>query len=461
MKKIIKIFSLLFVLFFLISCGEKPVTEPKKEYKLQYYVEEVMVKEETYKENEVTIDNGFKPDPVEGKTFTGWYNGDTLYTYGIQLTEDVRLDAKFEEQTFIVTFYDHNGNELKKVTVGYGGSVLEADLPIVEGFKLVEMDKDVTNITKNITVTCTFKQMHLVTIYDINGDVYLQFEKERGSKIESIDYAIENTTKYSFTVDSWYKDKELTEQFRLSRGVTSDLTLYPKVIAKPVDDSPEGKVISILGDSISTFYDEGSEVNSYYGGTNQFYYPLYSSTVKKVNKTWWYLLNQQLKTKIGINNSWSGSNAYGSGESAAMSDARINTLGKNGAPDIIIIFIGTNDNVNGYSASQFKNAYETMFNKIEKKYPNAHIFGCTLGYSDFAKYYYTEEKRLQFNEVVREICAKHSSKVIELAEVQTIDNYSNLLGDALHPNAVGMEKIAEKMTLVINNYYTKGVEYHK
>ena len=55
----------------------------------------------------------------------------------------------------------------------------------------------------------------------------------------------------------------------------------------------------------------------------------------------------------------------------------------------------------------------------------------------------------------------HSSKVIELAEVQTIDNYSNLLGDALHPNAVGMEKIAEKMTLVINNYYTKGVEYHK
>ena len=461
MKNIIKLLVLIFALFVVIGCGEDtPEQNEKKEYKLQYYVEEQMVKEEVYKEDEPTVDSGFKPEKIEGKVFAGWYKGEDLYTFGTLLTEDVKLEAKFDIQTFEVTFYDETGNLLKKVSVNYGEGVKEEDLPSEEGFKLVEMDKDVSKITSNIGVTCYFKQIYTVTVYDINGEVYSQINVERGTKLENIDYTIEDSTKYKFIIDSWYKDKELTEQFRLTRAVTSDLTLYPKIMVKPLEDTPEGKVLCILGDSISTFYEKGSEVNSYYTGDNQYYYPIYSSTVVKVKQTWWYLLNQQLNTKLGINNSWSGSQAYGSSTSATMSDARINTLGENGTPDIIVIFIGTNDIVNNVTPQNFKVAYETMFRKINAKYPNAHIFGCTLGYTSWEKYYYTEARRLQFNEVVREVCAKNSSKVIELAEVQTIENSASLLGDGLHLNANGMIQAANKMELIIKNYYRKGAQYY-
>ena len=110
-----------------------------------------------------------------------------------------------------------------------------------------------------------------------------------------------------------------------------------------------GKKLSILGDSIYTFYAAGSEVNSYYSGTNTFYYPIYSSTIKTVDLTWWYKLVKNTEMTFGINNSWSGSCAYGNNDSAGMSDARINTINENGQTDIAIIYLGTNDAVNTFS----------------------------------------------------------------------------------------------------------------
>ena len=48
------------------------------------------------------------------------------------------------------------------------------------------------------------------------------------------------------------------------------------------------KKISILGDSLSTFYSEDASLTSVYHGDNEFYYPRYSQTIKTVDKTWWY-----------------------------------------------------------------------------------------------------------------------------------------------------------------------------
>ena len=48
------------------------------------------------------------------------------------------------------------------------------------------------------------------------------------------------------------------------------------------------KNISILGDSLSTFYSEDAALTSYYHGDNEFYYPRYSQTIKTVEKTWWF-----------------------------------------------------------------------------------------------------------------------------------------------------------------------------
>ena len=393
----------------------------------------------------------------EGYEIDGVYLNNAKYDFEKEITENLNLIIKVKIKTFTVVFLDEDKNELKSVQVEYGKAVDESEYPVVEGFEIVSLSKDLSSIKEDMSVVCVFKQVYTIRIFDIDGNPVEEFPVVRGQKIEKINYEIPSDGKYNYTVKDWYKDPEFTQVFKLTRAVTMNMDLYPKVTATPIITSHEGLTVSILGDSISTFYASNSEINSYYGGKDQYYYPIYSSTVKTAKETWWYKAINNGKMKLGINNSWSGTEAYGTGTSAGAHDSRINTLGENGTPDIIIIFLGTNDNVNGRSVAQFKNAINTIYTKIEKKYPNAYVMCCTLGYTDFAKYYYTEQKRLDYNEAIREVSKTHKGKVIELAEVQTIDTYKLLLGDALHPNAEGMTKISERVVSTIENFIKKGI----
>lgn len=65
---------------------------------------------------------------------------------------------------------------------------------------------------------------------------------------------------------------------------------------------PEGKTFSILGDSYSTF--QGHIPEKY-----QYYYPLPHNVddVLRVEDTWWYQLAENMKMKLLVNNSFSGS----------------------------------------------------------------------------------------------------------------------------------------------------------
>lgn len=66
----------------------------------------------------------------------------------------------------------------------------------------------------------------------------------------------------------------------------------------------EGKILSILGDSISTF--EGYVPTS--DGHNLEHRSTYpsSSLLTDVSDTWWNRLITNLKMKLGVNDSWSG-----------------------------------------------------------------------------------------------------------------------------------------------------------
>ena len=106
-----------------------------------------------------------------------------------------------------------------------------------------------------------------------------------------------------------------------------------------------------------------------------------------------------------------GVNQLSSGTNLVIGENTITckALGKNGKPDIIIIFLGTNDNVNGYH-SQYESAYESAIKTIEKLYPDAYIFACKMGYSPFNKYYYTEEMRLNFNDTIEKLAEKYKQE---------------------------------------------------
>ncbi len=223
---------------------------------------------------------------------------------------------------------------------------------------------------------------------------------------------------------------------------------------KPIT-SLEGLKVSILGDSISTFYSSSSSINSYYGQEGRYYYPIYSSTVKTVEKTWWYQLINNNKMAWGINNSWSGSAAYGSGESAGQSDARINTIDDNGMPDIVIIFLGTNDCASGFSLANYSNAIKTMITKI-RKLGNPQIFLTTLGYSDYSSNNY-KENRVLYNAELRKIAGDYNCGIVPLDEYIVETSYMFYLGDRLHHNAKGAELLSKIYEKTIKEY--NGITY--
>lgn len=400
-----------------------------------------------------------------GFDFLGWYENDVKVE---ELeNKNYNLIAKWEISKYTVKYYLDDVVYLE-VTIEHGGNIEEIECikPADQYYEynffgwsekgdMEELFDFNQAIEKDIELYAVFEKIELkqefkVTYYnDLNRRIK-SLKVKRGECAEFIDAPKDDSNRFSYTVEGWYINILREQKYDFTQPVYEDLELYVKYDLIEKDRTGyvlEGKRISFLGDSISTFYSEDSEINSYYGGTNQFYYPIYSSTVKSAEETWWYKTYNKLGLRLGVNNSWSGSSM-----NASNMMSRIATLGEKGKPDIIVIFLGTNDNVNGY-VNEFKPAYEKALKEITKLYPDAYVFLCTMGYSAYTKYYYTEQNRLDFNDQIRDLAEQYHCGVIEFAEIQTKETYNTVLGDALHPNAVGMEKYAEKAIQEITDYF--------
>ena len=456
-------------------------------------------------------------DPIkEGYTFIGWFNNEQLIELPCIFDEDTVLKPKFEINVYSYYFYV-NGELLVSGELEYGSEIPYPKKPkqeIIEGveYTFKNWDNDATILTKNETFNAVFdteKLTYIVIFYDGNDNVIKEETLEYGEKIVYPESTSKSSTKqYTYEFIGWDKsDEYVTDNISISpifneivnkynckfideegnvlkedtlaygtipteptpptkegyifvgwdntiSEVTEDV-IYTAKFMEPIT-SLEGKKLSILGDSISTFYKEGSEMNSYYSGENQFYYPLYSSTVKTVDKTWWYQLLKNTNMTLGINNSWSGSCAFGSSSSAGCSDGRINTIDDNGTPDIVIIYLGTNDCASGFSTEQFIGAIKQMIDKVKALGVN-NIFITTLGYSAYQGASYKEETRLSYNEQLRVLAKDNNCGIIPLDDYITKTSYSFYLGDNLHYNAKGATLLSQIYEKHMKEYY--GIEY--
>ena len=115
-------------------------------------------------------------------------------------------------------------------------------------------------------------------------------------------------------------------------------------------EAMQGKVISILSASTSTFAGY-IPVAVGFNLEHRARYPQ-DNLLTDVNETWWMQLITELDAKLGINDSWAGSQVFNNidgnsgdvGEDAAMASlTRILNLGSNGTPDIILFYGGGND----------------------------------------------------------------------------------------------------------------------
>lgn len=231
-----------------------------------------------------------------------------------------------------------------------------------------------------------------------------------------------------------------------------------------------GKRISILGDSISTFgvpsatNQQGTYCYSYYPDAScRYSQDGVDSIAFDVNNTWWMRLINSAGFKLGVNDSYRGSQVAGTTHALNLQD-RINHLGGNGSPDVIVVFGGTNDAGNGvtvgtfntenpqdYTDAQiaalpvttFADAYRAMLIRLMKTYPRAEI---VVILPTFTSSYYSITDLDLYVEVIKEACDFFGIKYIDARCTGiTVYNRATYLVDGIHPNAEGMRLLHEKI----------------
>ncbi len=389
--------------------------------------------------------------------FAGWDKDVTI------LTEDITFTATYTEtiNQYTYKFVDDNGKVLKQEKVDYGTEIIAPTnpekAPTAEyTYTFTGWDKEFTTVTENITITAIYskvKNQYTYKFVDEDGTVLKEETVDYGTMpIAPEDPTKEATTEFEYKFIGW--DKNISEVIAdvVYKAVFEEKKIKSEIV------SLDGLKISFLGDSISTFYAEGSEMNSYYGGENEFFYPRYSHSIKTVDLTWWYKLIKNNNMVLGVNNSWSGSQACGTGNSAGQSDYRINTINENGDPDIVIVYLGTNDLGSSRTIADLEKAITNIITKINARC-DAQIFLTTLGYTAYSGGSYTEANRVLYNAKLRELAEAYECGIVPLDEYVVTDNYMIYLEDSLHYNAKGanlLSLIAEK---ALKDFY--GISFDK
>ena len=224
----------------------------------------------------------------------------------------------------------------------------------------------------------------------------------------------------------------------------------------------KNKYFSILGDSISTFEGISEPKESVYYDTAH----KLASGIATVSDTWWGQVVERLGGKLLVNNSWSGStvcwNSLYQVPSYGCSDERTASLGKDGiSPDVIIVFMGTNDWGHGFqvvsskhvkgdehNCAIFSNAYKIMLKKLRANYPKAEIWCLTLPIScSSAKenfefpYYYGGRHISEYCDSIKECAMQYNCRIIDLF----ISGEAYDTVDGFHPNIRGMRMISNKV----------------
>ncbi len=231
------------------------------------------------------------------------------------------------------------------------------------------------------------------------------------------------------------------------------------------DVSLEGVTLSILGDSLSTY--EG-----WIPGECTVFFPR-DGELTDVSETWWMQLLVETGMELCSNNSSAGSTCVGdsllTGEvKYGCSGDRISLLtGSQGKmPDIVIVFMGTNDLMNGVpigdndgtglveegEIDNFSDAYTLMLDKISSEYPAAQIYCCGLhqvGDWGTTKPFEMLTNHLgltaeDYSKQIQIIADNKGMSYIDLYHCGIeIDNLNQMTSDGVHYTPVGMSYVKE------------------
>ena len=226
--------------------GELPDTGDTL-YTLKFMVDGIIVQQESLKSGDPIP---FTSNPEkDGRTFIGWYYGNTKYSEGsIMPSKSLTLTAKYECNVSFVVVTDNVEETILSYTVSYNSKVSNIPSTNKDGYIFNGWEPSVNNVITKHTV---FRGEYTPIIYTVTWNGY---EPQIVQEYRYGEMLVEpkNPTKEGYTFSGWDKKLPIT--------VTSNLVFTPKftinqyVITYSVDFNGEKTVLS----SVTKNY--GSEI---------------------------------------------------------------------------------------------------------------------------------------------------------------------------------------------------------
>ena len=258
--------------------------------------------------------------------------------------------------------------------------------------------------------------------------------------------------------------KQIFAFFAIILALASVAGMMPvSAAAASVEADYNGKIISILGDSISTYAGYIPDSDGY-NLEHLARYPQ-DNLFEGVEHTWWMQVIERCGAKLGINDSWRGTtlDAKNASDKTSISNLqRIKNLGANGTPDVILLFGGANDygqlsNVDTFDPAkipakvdlttvQWKSLSQALVStimRIEYFYPDAQL---VVMLPTYTKSYYSNTKLANGNKTMVDVCKHFGLPYVDLT---TCGISTSHLPDGIHPNKEGMDLITDAVMKVM------------
>lgn len=234
------------------------------------------------------------------------------------------------------------------------------------------------------------------------------------------------------------------------------LLLFHSLFVKAQDQIKDTVTFAVYGNSISTYHDflpSGYAV--YYTAAREL------EVGMQLGDTYWMQLSRTSGMTFLVNSSWSGSRVSsdnGEAVSPFLSTHRVTSIGRFGAPDVILIAGGTNDwgwarcKLGEYSTGPvykdsvtFRGGYAMMLFRLQRKYPKAKIvclsiFPRSQGFSATNSQGWTIS---QGNASIKKIAQDFGCYYIDCTSVAWSSDWSKYTIDQLHPTPAGCTLLAE------------------
>ena len=201
-----------------------------------------------------------------------------------------------------------------------------------------------------------------------------------------------------------------------------------------------GKKISILGDSISTYVGLSNDGSA---NASTKYNPCHYRPPFPPERTYWMRVINELGLTLCVNNSWSGGNLSGKDDpSSGLNRASELSRDDGTTPDIIILFMGTNDLGRRVPIDRFTTDYNKTLETVKALHPNAYV--CCVNIPD--RDIYLHSAAVLFNSAISDGVAMMGDRffVADLFGSRLRgDFYYMNTTDGLHPDEDGMKIISE------------------